>query len=435
MPLLRIGVDDTDSPFGMCTTYLGAVLMERVMGLGLKPAAFPRLIRLNPNCPFKTRGNCAIALAVEGEENLLEEAQRVTLHAVQDLAEMECEGTEPGVAFLKGEAVPAVLGRYAFRVVRELVSIEEALAVAEEVGAKVHRFKLGRGVVGALAAVGYSLGSDRTYELLAYRSLERRGKLRGLDARSVYEMDNATYPETFDNLDCATGEVRIAPHTPCPVLYGIRGVAPEAVMQAHGLVKTSEPVERFMIYETNQGTDHHIVPSKAGWVNYGMSVQVKGVVEEPPRTMVGGHVFFSIRDETGLMWCAAYEPTRRFREVVKKLHVGDIVEVYGGVKAKPGLPLTVNLEKLRILRLVSEVRWTPPTCPRCGKAMESEGFWQGYRCRRCGVKLDKAAAVRREVPRGLAPGFYEVPPRARRHLAKPLVLTTLQGMKPHTSNA
>ena len=51
---MLIGIDDTDSPAGMCTTYLGAVLARRLIHdhMQVKEA---RLVRLNPNVTFKTR--------------------------------------------------------------------------------------------------------------------------------------------------------------------------------------------------------------------------------------------------------------------------------------------------------------------------------------------------------------------------------------------
>ena len=64
VPRIRIGIDDTDSPDGMCTTYLGALLCERLENLGYT-IADRLLIRLNPNAPFKTRGNAAICIVLE----------------------------------------------------------------------------------------------------------------------------------------------------------------------------------------------------------------------------------------------------------------------------------------------------------------------------------------------------------------------------------
>ena len=51
--------------------------------------------------------------------------------------------------------------------------------------------------------------------------------------------------------------------------------------------------------------------------------------------------------------------------------------------------------------------------------MESAGRGQGYRCRDCARSADGPA--RRELDRDLERGWYEVPPVARRHVAKPLV--------------
>src|SRR2546428_5831555 len=59
MPL-HLGVDDTDSVRGMCTTYLATELVRALPGLDL--IGFPRLVRLNPNIPWKTRGNGAVCL-------------------------------------------------------------------------------------------------------------------------------------------------------------------------------------------------------------------------------------------------------------------------------------------------------------------------------------------------------------------------------------
>ena len=44
---------------GLCTTYLAAVLMERLSLWEIR--GLPKLIRLNPCAQFKTRGNAALA--------------------------------------------------------------------------------------------------------------------------------------------------------------------------------------------------------------------------------------------------------------------------------------------------------------------------------------------------------------------------------------
>ena len=109
----------------------------------------------------------------------------------------------------------------------------------------------------------------------------------------------------------------------------------------------------------------------------------------------------------------AFEPTKRFRDRVRALRPGDRVTVCG--EADEG---TVKLEKFALRDPVRTERVTP-TCHGCGRTMESAGRDQGYRCRDCGTSAP--GRVERPLDRDLAVGWYEVPPRARRHVAKPLV--------------
>ena len=61
-----IGIDDTDSERGLCTTYLAAVLMERLKPLG-EIVGRPKLIRLNPCARYKTRGNAALSFQLDSD--------------------------------------------------------------------------------------------------------------------------------------------------------------------------------------------------------------------------------------------------------------------------------------------------------------------------------------------------------------------------------
>jgi tRNA(Ile2)-agmatinylcytidine synthase len=79
---------------------------------------------------------------------------------------------------------------------------------------------------------------------------------------------------------------------------------------------------------------------------------------------------------------------------------------------------TLKLEKLALREAVTTESVTPE-CPDCGRRMESAGADQGYRCRDCGT--DASGPAEHSLDRDLSTGWYEVPPRARRHIAKPLV--------------
>lgn len=405
--MIYVGMDDTDSKLGMCTTYLAAVLAERLRKFGIH--GYPRLIRLNPNIKYKTRGNAALCLVLESGP--VEEVEKIVVKAVEEYARFEDKDTNPGVVIHEGE-VPEEVKAFALRVVRDIVNIPEAMLLAKKHGMRVRRFKNGRGVIGALASIGLDL-YDHTYELLAYRKPENYEKPRRLDKESVYRMDAATYPNTWDNVDLRNEVVVFSPRTPDPVLYGIRGNGPEVLLKAQKML-ASEPVERSQIFITNQGTDMHLLKANIPEARNDRSYMLKGFVYTEPYAIEGGHVFFDIEQAGVSIKCAAFEPTKNFREIVKKLIRGDEVRVFGSVKSD-----TVNLEKLEVVKLAERYNKVPPKCPSCGKSMESVGKDKGYRCRKCGTR--RASPVYEKVERDLELGLYEVPPSARRHLAKQII--------------
>jgi len=143
---------------------------------------------------------------------------------------------------------------------------------------------------------------------------------------------------------------------------------------------------------------------------------VEGTVKGYPFTREGGHVIFVLEDESGEIPCAAYEPTKEFRDLIRKLAPGDKVRVYGGIGEKE----TLNIEKIKILDLAKIYKTQNPIC-ECGKRMKSAGSGKGYKCIKCGFKLRDDVKDVIEVKRDLKKGFYEVPPSARRHLSKQIV--------------
>jgi tRNA(Ile2)-agmatinylcytidine synthase len=424
LPTIRIGIDDTDSNEGMCTTYIGAVICDKLKNQGFNLKPYPKLVRLNPNWPLKTRGNCAISIEVTNNISRFGELKEIVLNTVKQLAELKHPSTNPGVVFYLGKTIPHELQDFSRKVIQDIVKIKDAEKLAKKIGAEYHKFKLGRGIIGALAAIGESLELDSTYELLAYRKKSYRGSKRQLDINSVIEMDRKTYPRTFDNIDPKTGEIRITPHTPCPILFGIRSQDPESTLEAASIIKSNEPIERLIIYKSNQATDAHLISTKIKDLRPLKSAIINGKVSETPRTIAGGHIIFSLSDKTGEINCAAYEPTRDFRKIIIKLMIGDQVKVYGAVKKKKNIPLTLNLEKIEIEDLTEIIMKKNPICPKCSKHAKSKGKGQGYRCEKCGGVFPPGSERYERKSRDLRIGSYEVPPRARRHLAKPLVRFT-----------
>jgi len=414
-------LDDTDSPNGGCTTYIAALLVSRLQKLGAEFVDYPNLVRLNPNVPWKTRGNGAINLRLELDERLEGTIKKAVLDAVERYAEFQCENTNPGVVFHIGQ-VSQTLKRFSRRVIQEVVTLEEAEALINEHCSTAIGFKNRRGLIGAIAAIGETLEGDFTYEFLAYRTSENRGKARWIDIDSIVKMDEVTRGETFNNFDHEAKRPLIAPHGPDPVLFGIRGESADWVHSAGMMIKTDEPIERWVIFRTNQGTDAHIKRlSKLSDLKSYNPVVVVGEVANSPRTIPGGHVIFSIKDETGDADCAAYEPTGGFRNVVRRLIPGDRTKTHGGVRPiEKERNITINLEKLEILQLAPDMQLVNPSCVECSGSMESMGRGKGYRCRKCGFRDGSLRKLLIEKRRKIVPGLYLPTPRAQRHLTKPL---------------
>lgn len=416
--LLHIGLDDTDSPGGGCTTYIAAILVEKLTKLGVDFIDYPNLIRLNPNIPWKTRGNGAICLRVEAPETIKDEIKKIVIETVEVFSDYECENTNPGIVFYVGGDVPEPLKKFASRAVQGLVSLEEALILINDVDGTAIGYKNMRGIMGAIAAIGNCLEEDHTYEFIAYRKPTHKRKKRAVDAKSVYEMDDLMKGETFNNIDRKKNRILITPHGLDPVLFGVRGESVESVRKAGSMVRVGEEIERWVIFRTNQGTDAHLqkmIKISDAKVYHPAVIDVE--VASKPKVIEGGHVIFQTRDETGHIYCAAYEPTGDFREIIRDLIEGDFLRVYGGVKSAQG---TINLEKIEILKLAKIVRMENPRCPGCGRKMESMGRGKGFRCRKCGFRDSSISKIKVESPRNLVLGVYLPTPSAQRHLTKPI---------------
>jgi tRNA(Ile2)-agmatinylcytidine synthase len=202
------------------------------------------------------------------------------------------------------------------------------------------------------------------------------------------------------------------PHTPDPVLFGIRGESPSWVMVARSMIASEKPAIE-QIWITNQGTDAHLIDGKIGSLSEGLSYRVHGTVAGAPGTGKGGHVSFTIREGHHDVRCMAYEPTKGFRNLVRQLVQNDVVIGVGSYKKG-----SINLEKMQVCSLARAMNVRPPVCPGCKKRMTSDGRKKGYKCKKCGARTAEPEV--QEIPRVLSPGWYEVPPTARRHLAKPL---------------
>ncbi|WP_126661450.1 tRNA(Ile)(2)-agmatinylcytidine synthase [Haloterrigena salifodinae] len=415
-----VGLDDTDSrDRGMCTTYVAARVAERLRREG---CAVERclLVRLNPAVEYKTRGNAALAIHTDADPDQAFDVARERLEA---LAETADERTHPGlvVADSAPAAVADEVSAFTRRAIRDHLEIRDAVDLLERRGYRSWHTGDGRGRIGALAAVGaWNALEEWTYEHISYRESDRWGTPREIVRESVFTAANRGYPEVWDTVDRDEDETVCVPHTPGPILHGIRGDNPDAVRGVADRIK-GEPVASSQLFVTNQGTDVHLRDANLAAIQDGRAYRIDGRVVSEPETRRGGHVFVALEsaaanrsdDQRRRLECAAFEPTKRFRNRIRALRVGDRLTVCGEVSRG-----TLKLEKFAVRDLVTTERVTP-TCPDCERRMKSAGQNQGYRCRDCGTSADGKAE--RPLERDLEIGWYEVPPCARRHIAKPLV--------------
>jgi tRNA(Ile2)-agmatinylcytidine synthase len=430
-----VGIDDTDSRTrGMCTTYLATLLAEELRESGATVAE-TLLVRLAPSVEYKTRGNAALAIHTDAPPSVGFECAR---ELVEDHAATGDDRTHPGVVVAPHDRddVPPEVASFARAAMHEECALDRATELVERHEYHSAGWGCGRGRIGALAAVGADAAlSEWTYERIGYRPIDRWGTERVVDRDSVFDAAETYYPAIWDTVDRVQEEPVCVPRTPGPVLFGIRGEGPRVVRRAAAAIE-HEPLERIHTFRTNQGTDAHLWDGTIAEISPDRAYRLEGVVVEPPETRAGGHVFMTIgdpeRDTPGgdsipgdstfptdavddcstILQCVAFEPTKRFRDRVRSLRAGDRLTVCGEVSEG-----TLKLEKFAVRRLLTRARVTPD-CPTCGRTMESAGADQGYRCRECSQTAPSKVTV--PIERSIEPGWYEVPPCARRHVARPL---------------
>ena len=416
--ILHIGFDDTDSLKGSCTTHLCTLFVKDIIDY-VDFLDFPNLIRLNPNIPFKTRGNGAVAVRLKGLKEDLENIKELLLKKVETLSRVEDENTNPGVAFVDGK-IPKEIFLHSQKAMWNVISIEEAEKINKISNVSLYKYKNGRGIIGALGAIGNTLQEDFTYEHLSYRLPINFGTKRMIDDESVIEADKAT-PLTFSNVDYEYKSIMITPRGADPVFAGIRGETIEEVRKAWSLIKPLEKIDMQMVFRTNQHTNQHFVKKfKIKELKPHLSVIVDGEINKRPYYIEGSHLIFQIKDNSGKIDCAAYEPTKKFRGILKNLLVGDKVTIFGGVRsASDKIPQTINIERIKIRELIKRFRIENPFCDICNVRLKSAGKNKGYKCPKCSKRYREIQPQKTIIKRKLETEEYLPPIIAHRHLTRP----------------
>jgi len=404
---VRIGLDDTDHPESGCTTEtLDNLLSLLVSKIGIEIQE-RRLVRLWPFAERRTRGNGALGAIIEAQEceisPILEACREWFDELVAEVSQFPDSEylTSPCLVI----SLEEVTEEWYWSSVRGEVDCSERLEEVIESGCKVFCSGTNWGVVGASAAVSWPPKPNSSWELVSWREISNIGKIRQVSYESVSKLESI-FPDTFLNRDPTKKKGLIAPRTPCPVLYGIRGANPESVREAHLWLQSQPGVEKcrsFAIHVTNQLSDDHI-PS-----------EIKGTVISRPTEIQGGHSHISVLSEGRRQRLVAFSEGGPVNRLLRSTRPGDVIS-WKGLKSPGG---DIHLEKLCIVDATPRIL-SRPIC--CSKTMRSAGKGQLLRCQECGKMHEKMwLTIPPSHQENVTPGSWVEPnPSNRRHLASPL---------------
>lgn len=381
-----IGLDDTDEREHGCTTFDFNDLLNTLANSDIQ-INDARLVRLWPFAPQRTRGNAALAASVQCDDaHLLE---RVLGHWFESKYHtVEGNGKEHSAQptlLLTSIQLPEKLY---WDTVRNHVELEHRINDLTAFSPRIWHTDTGyMGVIGASAAIAWRGERDWTWECTAWR--QSTGK-RNVPIGPVIEMAEK-FPGTILNRDPNANRSLIAPRTPCPVLYGIRGEQKSDVLMAHDFLQ-KYPVEQshsHRVFRSNQATGDHLEESHESTI---ISIQV----------MQGGHVEINV-GKTLL----AFSKGGPVNKLAQSLQPGDKIS-WNGMYSNN----VYHLEKLKLIR--GERNFRRPKCA-CGTRYKSKGANQKLKCPNCDSEVNSSWDF--DV---IESQWVEPPISSRRHLSKPL---------------
>lgn len=388
-----LGLDDTDSLRGGCTTQVFHDLIEHLPSN--VECGVPRLVRLWPFAKRRTRGNAALSIEIisEDETELMRVLESFWNERIlplkgdvleSDISPREQAPTSPGMVWFDQQPDADIY----WAAVRGNVGLEDLPEATRSWG--------GHGRIGATAAVAWP-AENVTWEAIAWRTYDAAGQRR-IDEAMLSQIDE--WEDIVFSRDPRRGTGLIAPRGHSPVLFGIRSLTKASAELACQTLLASEETEQhdgWRVFCTNQASGDHLQGNHRGRVTAtALNTARKHVV---------------ISTETFSM--ISYAEGGPVNALARWLAVGDEIEARGLVHPDGSL----HVEQLRVLNAVPR-KQRRPLCQTCGVRMKSMGSMQGLRCPTCKQRADDTwVDVSASPP---FDGWTEPPVDARRHLARPL---------------
>ena len=311
--MLHIGIDDTDSVKGGCTTWLATEIIRELSEFDL--IGPPRLVRLNPNVQWKTRGNGAVALALgrgagprrqigsvcnnpifsfEKGKEVKYDKEQIMARVLDLVHKHSMPDSEPGIVISDSFLPEGLYWQGVSSIVTKKMlseSIEGTLSTG---------LRGSRGIFGAACSLAWSgsfskiNGISYTWELIGYRKKENWGLKRKIELSTVQKVSGI---KTVFSCTDSDGKIAMVPHSPCPVLWGFRGTDDKNLIGNFELLGPENP-SRWLLYKTNQATDDHLRYKEINDIKDGDCVNLEVSVTTNINIIKGGHRFFEVKDSS-----------------------------------------------------------------------------------------------------------------------------------------
>lgn len=438
-----ISFDDIDTVRGGCTTHFAATIIKLFLSKGWELVDYPYLVRLNPDIPWKTRGNAAIAIILTKENG-------ESLNHISNVIEKELKKYISSNEPVMGNSQPTFLVadynylyiyaeffhklyKTALKKNLNVKKIEKELSETyKNVDRKIIIKSIfgNRGVIGALASIGFIFGhEDYTFELLAYT------KNKNKDTRYLTELYQFFLKHedltTFNNIDIYSRKSIITPHGPDPVLFGLRGNNPLILLHLfHRIIKYfGAAVDSWIIFKTNQGTDaHHMIDNRLSSYSllYSQYDAIGWKIKKEKILPSGHHIYkVAIIDQISLSTrnfdLSSYRESLKMRDILEKINDKHLFLILGNLRPfYKTSETTINLEKNYVIYSRARYNHVKPLCIKCFNHLESTGKDGYFRCRKCRYRMKIREKVKLVMKSTITPTVLHEPPMYQRHLTKPL---------------
>ena len=396
-----IGIDDTDYPEGGCTTWHANDLEQLLVSIGAKPIE-RRLVRLWPFAVRRTRGNAALALIVEVDEQIKNDCLKIIRQWYNDLVEHIKQAdtnqhARPGLIItIDGEMDSNIYWecvKNEYTDIERITNHESVILILES--------DLGRdGLIGAAAAISWRPDSTSTFEGIAWRNESMYGTQRTAP-NGVFKRLESNHPNTFMNRDPTKNRGLISPRTPCPVLFGVRGWNHNDTLEAMTDLSSldwEEQIYASAIHRTNQCSDDHLEGI------------IDGTVMNIPIRNRGGHVTLDMLTSSGVVHVVSFKEGGDVNREIGNSIPGDRIHALGIFSPEGDLHIE------RFMRSYSSPGFLKrPDCD-CGGHLRTMGAKSDLRCKSCRKRITShwIAKNRPNIE------WVEPPVSSRRHLSKPI---------------